>query len=74
MKRYNVIGSGTIYEDEEGRFVLHSDALAAIEQARREEREACAKLCEQKFEAERGYYHAKRASLEIAAAIRARKP
>ena len=39
MKRYNVISSerriGTeIYADPEGRFVLYSDALAAIEQAR----------------------------------------
>ena len=44
MKRYNVIsgtaltGAGAeIYEDSEGRFVKYSDALAAIEQARKNE-------------------------------------
>lgn len=68
VKRYNVVSSdhctGTeMQAREDGRFVMYSDALAAIEQARKEEREACAALAELCDDAD----HAARA-------IRARKP
>jgi hypothetical protein len=52
MKRYDVsvwpTPTGTNWEMTQvdgGAWVTHSDALAAIEAARQEEREACAKLC-----------------------------
>lgn len=70
MKRYNVTSSdrriGTeMHADSDGRFVLYSDHLAAIEQARKEELEACASIAERML---------CEGAEDIAAAIRARKP
>ena len=70
MKRYNVVSSdrriGTeMHADSDGRFVLYSDHLAAIEQARREVKEECAMIADRRT---------LQTNLEIAAAIRARKP
>lgn len=72
MKRYEV---GERYEVPDGEWVKHSDALAAIEAARQEEREACAKECDARVYALDGagdqYYRPAHAD-QCASAIRAR--
>ena len=69
----------TIYEDSEGRLILVIDMLSAygmVNKFAREEREACAKVCDDKFaeypETDPDYAFALAAS-ELAKAIRARE-
>ena len=73
MKRYSFSPASNFIPTPDGRWVLYTDHLAAIEQARKEEREACASLCEQlaqhaHFDRDEKHYYA------CSAAIRARKP